>query len=133
MRPGKDLWWLTPLGEARLTDKAAHVPTHALAINLGQVDGSEFGKQQHPLIPPLLGPMGEAPGLQRIKPTFLSDHDASVEEIHKWIRDDLGLPACPQCPLSTPLERQNGIVLGTPLWRLGQVVPVTDGLEHPRN
>jgi hypothetical protein len=215
MRPGKDLWSLTPLGEARLSNEAAHVPPHALAVDLDQVDGSEFGEQHHPLIPPFLGPMGAAPGLRRIlntapfeqnvmlitrfpkgpedhfaklistlrevvashgltlqvasdrmaedtlwgnvvtymwaskyaivlmdsadgvlnsnvlieiggmlmtgrrcailrdnsvpampsdlvghiyKPTDLSDHDASVREIHTWIRDDLGLSSCPQCP-----------------------------------
>lgn len=215
MRPGNDVWSLTPLGEARLADEAAHISTHALAIDLGHLDGSEFGEQHHPLIPPFLGPMGAAPGLQRVldsapfeqnvmlitrfpkgpedhfaklipklreavashgltlqvasdgmaedtlwanvvtymwaskyaivlmdsadgvlnsnvlieiggmlmtgrrcailrdksvpvmpsdlvghiyKPTDLADHDASVEEVHKWIRDDLGLPGCPECP-----------------------------------
>lgn len=215
MRPERDLWSLTPLGEARLSSEAAHVPTLALAVDLGQVDGSEFGERHHPLIPPFLGPMGAAPGLRRIldatafeqnvmlitrfpkgpedhfaqliprlrevvaghgltlqvasdglaedtlwanvvtymwaskyaivlmdsadgvlnsnvlieiggmlmtgrrcailrdvsvpampsdlvghiyKATDLSDHDSSAEEIHKWIRDDLGLPACPGCP-----------------------------------
>ncbi|WP_162599927.1 hypothetical protein [Nocardioides solisilvae] len=215
MRPDKDVWSLTPAGEARLTEKAGHVPAHALALDLGQAPGSEFGEQHHPLIPPFLGPMGAAPRLQRIldtapfeqnvmlitrfpkgpedhfallipklreataahglalqvasdgmaedtlwanvvtymwaskyaivlmdsadgvlnsnvlieiggmlmtgrrcailrdksvpampsdlvghiyKPTDLADHDASVAEIHKWIRDDLGLSACPMCP-----------------------------------
>lgn len=65
MRPGNDLWSLTPLGEARLNDGAGHVPSHALAIDLGH-SGSEFGEQHHPLIPPFLGPMGAASGLQRI-------------------------------------------------------------------
>ena len=32
------------------------------------------------------------------KPTDLSDHDASVAEIHRWIRDDLGLGQCSECP-----------------------------------
>jgi hypothetical protein len=32
------------------------------------------------------------------KPTDLADHDASTREIHKWIRDDLGLSECPSCP-----------------------------------
>jgi hypothetical protein len=32
------------------------------------------------------------------KPTSLSDHDACVDEIHKWIRDDLGLAECASCP-----------------------------------
>jgi hypothetical protein len=215
MRPGKGAWSLTPSGEARLNEVAAQVPTHALALDLGHAPGSEFGEQHHPLIPPFLGPMGAAPGLQRLldvapfeqnvmlitrfpkgpedhfvllipklreataahgltlqvasdgmaedtlwanvvtymwaskfaivlmdsadgvlnsnvlieiggmlmtgrrcailrdtsvpempsdlvghiyKPTELADHDASVAEIHKWIRDDLGLAACPSCP-----------------------------------
>jgi hypothetical protein len=215
MRPAKDVWALTPLGEARLTRDAAHVSTHALAVDVGQIPGSEFGQQRHTLIPPFLGPMGAAPGLARIlddssfeqnvmlitrfpkdpedhfatlieklrevvmahgltlqvasdrmaedtlwanvvtymwackyaivlmdtaegvlnsnvlieiggmlmtgrrcailrdksvptmpsdlvghiyKPTDLRDHDASVGEIHKWIRDDLGLGECDTCP-----------------------------------
>lgn len=215
MRPDKDSWALTPLGEVHLNTKAAHVPTHALAVSLGQVPGSKFGEQQHTLIPPFLGPMGAAPGLSRIlesasfdqnvmlitrfpkasgdhfaqlipklreavaqhelvlqvasdglaedtlwanvvtymwaskyaivlmdsadgvlnsnvlieiggmlmtgrrcailrdksvptmpsdlvghiyKPTDFADHDSSVNEIHKWIRDDLGLAACSSCP-----------------------------------
>lgn len=32
------------------------------------------------------------------KPTDLSDHAASLAEIHKWIRDDLGLGQCANCP-----------------------------------
>ncbi|MFD1714515.1 hypothetical protein ACFSBZ_08545 [Amnibacterium flavum] len=32
------------------------------------------------------------------RPTPLSDHDASVGEIHKWLRDDLLSPACQACP-----------------------------------
>lgn len=215
MRPSKDSWALTPRGEARLLEDAAHVSTHALAVDLGQVSGSEFGEQRHTLIPPFLGPMGAAPGLSRIldrgsfeqnvmlitrfpnnledhfaklipklrgavsehglvmqvasdgmaedtlwanvvtymwackyavvlmdsadgvlnsnvlieiggmlmtgrrcailrdksvptmpsdlvghiyRPTDLADHDASVGEIHKWMRDDLGLAACTSCP-----------------------------------
>jgi hypothetical protein len=215
MRPDKDMWALTPLGEARLNDGAAKVSTDALAVHLGQVSGSEFGKQHHTLIPPFLGPMGAAPGLSRIldgspfeqnimlitrfpkgpedhyaqlipelreavaqhglalrvasdgvaedllwanvvtymwackyaivlmdtaqnvlnsnvlieiggmlmtgrrcailrdksvpqmpadlvghiqKPTDLADHNASVNEIHKWIRDDLALGECEACP-----------------------------------
>ena len=215
MRPDTDAWALTPRGEARLNKDAAHVPTHALAVDLGQVSGSEFGEQRHTLIPPFLGPMGAASGLSRILdsgpfeqnvmlitrfpkgvedhfaqlipklrravsehglvmqvasdgmaedtlwanvvtymwackyaivlmdssdgllnsnvlieiggmlmtgrrcailrdksvptmpsdlvghiyiPTDLSDHDASVGEIHKWIRDDLGLTECSSCP-----------------------------------
>jgi hypothetical protein len=66
MRPNKDMWALTPLGEARLNDGAAKVSTYALAVHLGQVSGSEFGEQHHTLIPPFLGPMGAAPGLSRI-------------------------------------------------------------------
>lgn len=69
MRPSKDVWALTPLGEARLTEETAHIPTHALAIKLTQVSGSEFGEQRHALIPPFLGPMGSAPGLSRILDT----------------------------------------------------------------
>jgi hypothetical protein len=33
---------------------------------LGHLGGSEFGEQHHPLIPPFLGPMDAAPGLQRV-------------------------------------------------------------------
>lgn len=215
MRPVNDSWALTPKGEARLNDETAHVPTHALALDLGHTPGSEFGDQHHALIPPFLGPMGAASGLSRIldrgpfernvmlitrfpkgpedhfaqlipklrdavaehgltlqvasdgmaedtlwanvvtymwackyaivlmdsadgvlnsnvlieiggmlmtgrrcailrdtsvpvmpsdlvghiyKPTDLSDHDASLTEIHKWIRDDLGLSECMLCP-----------------------------------
>jgi hypothetical protein len=32
------------------------------------------------------------------KPTDLADHNASVNEIHKWIRDDLALGECEACP-----------------------------------
>ncbi len=32
------------------------------------------------------------------KATDLADHEASVDEIHKWIRDDLGLGECGSCP-----------------------------------
>lgn len=215
MRPSKDQWALTPWGEARLNDEASHISTHALAADLGQTPGSDFGDQHHGLIPPFLGPMGAASGLNRIidetsfeqnvmlitrfpkeaedhfalliselrdavaehgltlqvasdgmaedtlwanvvtymwaskyaivlmdsadgvlnsnvlieiggmlmtgrrcailrdisvpampsdlvghiyKQTDLSDHEASVGEVHKWIRDDLGLPECPACP-----------------------------------
>ena len=66
MRPDKDMWALTPLGEARLNDGAAKVSTYALAVQVGQVSGSEFGEQRHALIPPFLGPMGAALGLSRI-------------------------------------------------------------------
>lgn len=69
MRPEKDSWALTPQGEARLTEDLAHVPTHALAVELGQASGSEFGKRHHPLIPPFLGPLGAEPGLARILET----------------------------------------------------------------
>jgi hypothetical protein len=31
------------------------------------------------------------------KPTDLSDHEASVDHIHQWIRDDLGLGECADC------------------------------------
>lgn len=215
MRPTNDSWALTPRGEARLNDEAAHVPTHALAADLGHTPGSEFGERYHALIPPFLGPVGAAPGLSRIldrahfeqnvmlitrfpkgpedhfaqlisklrdavaehglmlqvvsdrmaedtlwanvvtymwackyaivlmdsadgvlnsnvlieiggmlmtgrrcailrdtsvpampsdlvghiyKPVDLSDHEASVAEIHKWIRDDLALSECKSCP-----------------------------------
>jgi hypothetical protein len=66
MRPDSTRWALTPLGEARLENEAAHVPTEGLAVQLGDVVGSEFGDQRHALIPPFLGPMGAAPGLSRI-------------------------------------------------------------------
>ncbi len=215
MKPAKNSWALTPLGEQRLREEASHVPTEALVIDLGHTPGSEFGERHHSLIPPFLGPMGAAPGLSRIlsdapfeqnvmlitrfpkgpedhfaqlidklrdavaahglllqvasdgmaedtlwanvvtymwaskyaivlmdsadgvlnsnvlieiggmlmtgrrcailrdksvptmpsdlvghiyKATDLSDHDASVAEIHKWIRDDLGLSECDACP-----------------------------------
>jgi hypothetical protein len=217
MKPTKDTWALTPLGEERLHEEAAHVPTEALAVDLGHTPGSEFGERHHSLIPPFLSPMGAARGLSRIlsdapfeqnvmlitrfpkgpedhfaqliiklresvaahglvlqvasdgmaedtlwanvvtymwaskyavvlmdsadgvlnsnvlieiggmlmtgrrcailrdksvptmpsdlvghiyKPTDLSDHDASVAEIHKWIRDDLGLSGCGACPVA---------------------------------
>lgn len=32
------------------------------------------------------------------KPTDLSNHEASLIQIHKWIRDDLALSECPACP-----------------------------------
>lgn len=32
------------------------------------------------------------------RPTRLSDHGASVNEVHKWLRDDLNSAACPACP-----------------------------------
>lgn len=32
------------------------------------------------------------------KQTDLADHGASVGLVHDWIRDDLGLGACPACP-----------------------------------
>lgn len=215
MKPTKGSWALTPLGEQRLREEASHVPTEALAIDLGRTPGSEFGERHHGLIPPFLGPMGAAPGLSRIlsvapfeqnvmlitrfpkgpedhfaqlidklrgtvaahglllqvasdgmaedtlwanvvtymwaskyaivlmdsadgvlnsnvlieiggmlmtgrrcailrdkgvptmpsdlvghiyKPTDLSNHEASVNEIHRWIRDDLGLSECDFCP-----------------------------------
>jgi hypothetical protein len=66
MRPENDQWALTPLGERRLADDAAHVSTHALALDLGQVAGSEFGNKHHALIPPFLSPIAAAPGLSRI-------------------------------------------------------------------
>jgi hypothetical protein len=31
------------------------------------------------------------------KPTDLTDHGASVEVVHQWIRDDLGLGECAEC------------------------------------
>lgn len=30
--------------------------------------------------------------------TDLADHDASLNEVHRWIRDDLGLGRCGSCP-----------------------------------
>ncbi|MFD3401700.1 hypothetical protein ACFWUU_13520 [Kribbella sp. NPDC058693] len=32
------------------------------------------------------------------KPVVLADHDACAQAIHRWIRDDLGQGACPDCP-----------------------------------
>ena len=66
MRPTRNLWVLTPKGEHELETNVAHVPIHALAADLGRIPGSEFGEQQHTLIPAFLGPMGAAPGLSRI-------------------------------------------------------------------
>ena len=66
MRPDMKSWALTPEGEECLAQRVAHVPTHALAHELGQASGSEFGERHHPLIPPYLGPLGAEPGLARI-------------------------------------------------------------------
>ncbi len=66
MRPGKDVWALTPLGEAELTEKASHVSNHALAVELAQADGTEFGEHRHNTIPPFLGPLGAESGLARV-------------------------------------------------------------------
>lgn len=64
MRPHRDSWALTPLGEARLMEEAAHVLE---GVTGGAIsEGSEFGDQHHALIPPFLGPMGAAPGLTRV-------------------------------------------------------------------
>jgi hypothetical protein len=32
------------------------------------------------------------------RPTDLTDHAATVGEVHRWIRDDLGFTACASCP-----------------------------------
>jgi len=66
MRPHKDAWALTPQGEARIRDGAAHVSTSALAFDLNQLSGSKFGEQHHSLIPPFLGPMDAVSGLARV-------------------------------------------------------------------
>lgn len=66
MRPAKDVWALTPLGEAELTEKASHVSNHALAVELAQTDGTEFGEHRHNTIPPFLGPLGAESGLARV-------------------------------------------------------------------
>jgi hypothetical protein len=34
------------------------------------------------------------------KPTDLSDHETTVAEVQKWIRDDLALSECQSCPRS---------------------------------
>lgn len=215
MRPTKDTWALTPLGEDRLNDEAVNVRTGEFAIALERTSGSEFGQKKHNVIPPFLGPIGAADGVAKIlakvpfeqnvmlitrfpkgpgdhftrliaklreavashgltlqvasdgmaedtlwanvvsymwaskyaivlldttggslnpnvlieigsmlmtgrrcailrdssvpsmptdlvghiyKATDLADHAASVNEVHKWIRDDLGLSSCPDCP-----------------------------------
>lgn len=41
------------------------------------------------------------------KSTDLLDHAASVGEIHKWIRDDLGLGECANCP---PVSKELAVV-----------------------
>ncbi len=214
MQPAAGTWALTPLGEREANAQGVAVPGAAVQA-AGQPSGSEFGERHHDLIPPLLGPMGAAPGLNRVldespfeqnvmlitrfpkdeedhfaklipqlrgavaahglrllvasdgmkedtlwanvvtymwaskyaivlldkpgealnsnvlieiggmlmtgrrcailrdqsvpampsdlvghiyKGADLADHDASVAEIHKWIRDDLSLGACPSCP-----------------------------------
>jgi hypothetical protein len=66
MRPSKDAWALTPLGEDELTKKASRVSNHALAVDLAQAGGAEFGERRHNTIPPFLGPLGAEDGLARV-------------------------------------------------------------------
>lgn len=66
MRPGNDTWALTPLGEAELTSNASHISNHALAVELAQAGGTEFGEHRHNTIPPFLGPLGAESGLAQV-------------------------------------------------------------------
>lgn len=66
MRPKNDVWSLTPLGDARLTEEAGSISTHTLALDVQQAPGAEFGDRRHTLIPPFLSPIGSASGLLRI-------------------------------------------------------------------
>ncbi|GAB3415874.1 hypothetical protein [Flindersiella endophytica] len=34
------------------------------------------------------------------KATDLADHEATIEHVHRWIRDDLALTECDACPRS---------------------------------